>query len=272
VAHPLDQIRIVTRAYAVTTIDYCYLDSVLSSIRSRMRFIKVAIIGCCAVVRENFLLLLEKSERIGSVESYETSEAFFGEEVQSSHDSDYDSSSLNDADVQGEVEECFRVVLLYIEDDEPQRRQMIKRLKNYGPSVEVIALSKRLDCVEVCGLFGSGATGYLEHGAAPEKVVEAVYEVSTGGAVICGKALREVVQLCRNLEDVRDAAGKLRANDGNLSGREYQVVKGLASGLCYKEIAQDLGISIDTVRGHIRRVYHKLEVHSRFEAVKKIFH
>ena len=83
-AHPLDQIRIVTRAYAVTTIDYCYLDSVLSSIRSRMRFIKVAIIGCCAVVRENFLLLLEKSERIGSVESYETSEAFFGEEVQSS--------------------------------------------------------------------------------------------------------------------------------------------------------------------------------------------
>ena len=62
-----------------------------------------------------------------------------------------------------------------------------------------------------------------------------------------------------------------RINDEQLSDREKQVLDGLAAGLQYKEIADKAGISTETVRVHVRRIYSKLQVSGRMEAVRKVY-
>jgi DNA-binding NarL/FixJ family response regulator len=110
----------------------------------------------------------------------------------------------------------------------------------------------------------AGATGYLLKSLSAQELVPAIHDVMEGGSPMSPAIARLVVSSFQ---------GQARASisDHQLTAKEREIVDGLASGLMYKEIADKGGISIGTVRVHIRNIYEKLQVSSRHEAVKKVY-
>jgi DNA-binding NarL/FixJ family response regulator len=112
----------------------------------------------------------------------------------------------------------------------------------------------------------AGATGYLLKSQPPEKLLEAIRDVLAGGSPMSASIARKVVQLLRksSRQEQADSADRIM-----LSDRQRQVLDFLAAGQPYKLIADNMGVSIHTVRSYLRRTYEKLHVHSRTEAVAK---
>jgi len=96
----------------------------------------------------------------------------------------------------------------------------------------------------------------------PKKLLEAIEEVCAGGSPMSASIARKVVKSFKTTPARGDESA-------DLSPREHSVLDGLAEGLAYKQIADQLGVSIHTVRNYIRRIYEKLHVRSRTEAVAK---
>ncbi len=114
--------------------------------------------------------------------------------------------------------------------------------------------------------LGAGAVGYILKRDPPAEIVRAVFDAAAGGAPMSPSIARKVIQHFR-----APLPGPLQpSNDeGHLSPRERQIVERLATGYAYKEIAGSLGLSIETVRTHLKRVYRKLRVPSGAAAVAK---
>jgi DNA-binding NarL/FixJ family response regulator len=115
------------------------------------------------------------------------------------------------------------------------------------------------DAEQVFESLAAGATGYLLKRTAPAELLEAIRDVHSGGAPMSSPIARKVVQSFRRAAPAGKVAG--------LSPREHEILGWLAEGFLIKEIADRLGIGFDTVRTHIRRLYEKLQVHSRGQAV-----
>jgi DNA-binding NarL/FixJ family response regulator len=94
------------------------------------------------------------------------------------------------------------------------------------------------------------------------KLAEAIHEVMDGGSPMSAPIAREVVRLLQKIPKPADA-------NAHLSAREREVLESLAAGRTYKHISNDMGVTINTVRSYIRRIYEKLHVQSRTEAVAK---
>jgi DNA-binding NarL/FixJ family response regulator len=110
--------------------------------------------------------------------------------------------------------------------------------------------------------LAAGASGYLLKRSPPPQLLEAIADVVVGGSPMSSAIARKVVQ---SFQTPRRQTEEHAA----LSPREREVVEALARGDAYKQIADRLGISIPTVRTYIRRIYDKLHVHTRTEAVAK---
>jgi DNA-binding NarL/FixJ family response regulator len=118
------------------------------------------------------------------------------------------------------------------------------------------------DTEQIFRALAAGASGYLLKRLSPKKLLEAIEEVLAGGSPMSASIARKVVHSFKAAPARGDASA-------DLSDRERAVLDGLAAGLAYKQIADQLGISIHTVRNYIRRIYEKLHVCSRTEAVAK---
>ena len=137
-----------------------------------------------------------------------------------------------------------------------------KRLKEALPHVHVVMLTTFDDTDRVFASLKAGATGYVLKRARPDEIVRAVREVCDGGAPMSGAIAREVVQFFRLNQPSPEV--------GTLTDRERAVLTALSEGQQYKEIAANLGISINTVRQYIKSIYDKLHVNTRAEAVRKL--
>jgi len=143
--------------------------------------------------------------------------------------------------------------------------ECVRRLKAIMPEAQVLMLTVFEDTEKIFRALSAGATGYLLKRMPPKKLLEAIAEVREGGSPMSAPIARKVVQSFQSLPIGR-------ADDAvALSQRELSVINGLAQGLAYKQIADQLGVSIHTVRNYIRRIYEKLHVQSRTEAVAKYF-
>jgi DNA-binding NarL/FixJ family response regulator len=111
----------------------------------------------------------------------------------------------------------------------------------------------------------AGANGYILKCSTPDQILEAVRELHAGGSPMSAHVARRLVQ------QFRPVGGRSTLSDGDLSEREHEVLEQLAQGLLYKEIAEKLGISVGTVKQHIHRIYEKLHVQNRTEAVNRFF-
>ena len=110
----------------------------------------------------------------------------------------------------------------------------------------------------------AGATGYLVKNSDPEEILASIREISGGGSPMSSTIARMVVGSFQQQM-------QQRINDEKLTEREKEILDQLATGLMYKEIAAKAGISIETVRKHVRHIYEKLQVNSRMEAIRKVY-
>lgn len=138
----------------------------------------------------------------------------------------------------------------------------VRQLKAAHPGIQFLMLTIYEDSDRVFQSLSAGASGYLLKRSSLSDLVEAIQEVRQGGSPMTSHIARKVVQFF-HLQ--RKEAPGIDA----LTEREHQVLDHLARGDLYKEIAEALGISLDTVRKHVQSVYQKLHVRSRTEAVVK---
>ena len=141
--------------------------------------------------------------------------------------------------------------------------QCVARLKQRLPGTQVLMLTTYDDGDLIFDSLRAGANGYLLKNMPQEELVEAVQQVRAGGAPMS-------LQIARKVINYFHQAKKPVAELEQLTSREQEILRLLAKGYMYKEIADHLGISMSTVRTHVSAVYEKLHVHSRTEAAMKL--
>ena len=140
--------------------------------------------------------------------------------------------------------------------------ECVRQLKQVLPTVQVMMLTVYEDTDNIFNALAVGANGYLLKRTPQAQLLEAICDVHRGGSPMTTHIARKVVQSFQ-----RSQASA--AQTDSLSEREQQVLELLSQGLIYKEISEKLGISYETVHTYIRRVYEKLQVRTRTEAVAK---
>jgi DNA-binding NarL/FixJ family response regulator len=139
--------------------------------------------------------------------------------------------------------------------------EFIARLKTQCPNVLSLVLTTYEESSLIFDALKAGACGYLLKRTPPSELISAIVQATEGGSPMSPQIARQVV----NFFHKAPRNEKLEC----LTERELSVLDHLAQGAMYKEIADRLQISIDTVRTHLRKIYEKLHVHSRTEAVLK---
>ena len=140
--------------------------------------------------------------------------------------------------------------------------ECVRQLKQVAPQVQVLMLTVYEDTENIFNALAAGASGYLLKRTPRAELLEAIREVYQGGSPMTAHIARKVVQSFTR----SNVSGPPTET---LSEREQQVLDCLSQGFLYKEIAEKLGISYETVHTYIRRIYEKLQVRTRTEAVAK---
>jgi DNA-binding NarL/FixJ family response regulator len=142
--------------------------------------------------------------------------------------------------------------------------ECVRRLKPRLPDTQFVMVTVYEDANHIFNALSAGASGYLLKQTRRNELIEALKDVHAGGSPMSSQIARKVVQnFYRN--ETQTAGGETV----ELSGREREVLELLARGYLYKEIAEMLKISVQTVNTYIRRIYEKLHVRSRAQAVAK---
>lgn len=155
------------------------------------------------------------------------------------------------------------VVLMDIKLPDLSGVECVRQLKRLLPGTQFLMVTAFADDDLLFESLKAGASGYLLKRTAPARLLEAITEVTQGGSPMTGSLARRLVEFFRG-----DAA-RITPLVG-LTSREQEILRLLAEGRRYKEIAETLAVSYDTVRAHIRSIYDKLRVHSRAEAVARL--
>ncbi len=143
-----------------------------------------------------------------------------------------------------------------------------RRLKSMHPETAVVVLTVFENPSVILEAISAGADGYLLKKASSRELREQLQGIAEGRAPLTGRVARTVLELVRGLSSPPSAAtsGPRRLE---LTEREQDVLRCLVRGRTYRQAADDLGISHDTVRSHVKSVYKKLQVHSIAEAVHR---
>jgi DNA-binding NarL/FixJ family response regulator len=141
--------------------------------------------------------------------------------------------------------------------------ECVRRLKQLLPETMAVMLTAYEDTENIFNALAAGAAGYLLKRAPRAEILAAIRDVCKGGSPMTPHIARLVVQ------SFQKAAPAASPATENLSTREQEVLDCLSKGFLYKEIAEKLGISYETVHTYIRRIYEKLQVRTRTEAVAK---
>ena len=143
---------------------------------------------------------------------------------------------------------------------------VIKAIRRRQPQCDVMVISIFQDEEVVLRAIEAGATGYLLKDSAPPDVVASIRALRAGGAPINPMIARLLLDRIRPADATRQTTRR-PAGAPAMSEREIEILRVVAKGLSLVEIAELLGISVNTVKTHVKRIYHKLEVKSRTEAV-----
>ena len=142
--------------------------------------------------------------------------------------------------------------------------ECVRKLKTLLPQTQVMMLTVYEDTENIFKALAAGANGYMLKRTPTKDLIEAIREMQRGGSPMTTHIARLVVQSFQ-----KSAAPSSGGSLSELSEREQQVLDLLAQGLIYKEIAEKLSIGYETVHTYIRRIYEKLQVRTRTEAVAK---
>lgn len=156
------------------------------------------------------------------------------------------------------------VILMDIDMPGTNGIEGLKQIRAVGSEVKILMLTVFDDNKNVFDAIKAGASGYILKKTAPARLLEYIAEAASGGAPMTSSIATQVLKM---FSEINKDSGE----DYNLSDREKQVLSLLVNGYSYKMIASEMNISIDTVRSHIKKIYEKLHVNSKSEAVAKAF-
>ena len=138
--------------------------------------------------------------------------------------------------------------------------ECVARLKERLPRLQVLIFTTYEDGDQIFNSLRAGASGYLLKSTPPGELVEAIEQVHAGGSPMSMGIARKVVSHFQRIQ-------RPTSEFEQLTPREREILAQLAKGFLYKEIGEQLGISLSTVRAHLHAIYGKLHVQSRTEAV-----
>jgi DNA-binding NarL/FixJ family response regulator len=201
--------------------------------------ISVSIVEDAQGVREALVRLLDNTTGFRCVSSYPNAETALAEIPARSPD----------------------VVLMDIDLPGMNGVECVRKLKVLMPSIRVVMLTVYENPEKIFDALSAGAVGYLLKKRLTEDLLEAVRDAYSGGAPMSSQIARKVVQFFEKIPPANEV--------DSLSARELEVLELLAKGFLVKEIADRSNLGYGTVRTYIRRIYEKLQVHSRSQAVAK---
>ncbi len=137
----------------------------------------------------------------------------------------------------------------------------VKIIKDKYPNIHICMQTVFEEDDKIFASLCNGASGYILKSSTPEKVVQAIREVAEGGSFFSASVARKVLNSFQN--------NTITTGFVQLSDREKEILKCLVEGMSYKLIADKLIISYETVHSHIKKIYEKLHVNSKSEAVVK---
>jgi DNA-binding NarL/FixJ family response regulator len=204
--------------------------------------ISISIVEDMAGVRQKLQQIIEESEEFICLSSYSTAEKALEELPGLKPD----------------------IVLMDIHLPGMSGIECIKEIKKQSPQMQFMMFTIYENSEQVYEALAAGASGYLLKQTPPEQILLALKELYEGGSPMSTHIARKVVSFFQ----------KENANNNNsspLSNREKQVLELLSKGFLYKEISDQLFISTGTVRQHIHKIYEKLHVQNRTEAINKFY-
>jgi DNA-binding NarL/FixJ family response regulator len=204
--------------------------------------INVAIVEDNDTIREGLAALINGTAGYKNVGSFRDCETFL--------------ANLNTLDI--------NVVLMDIALPGMNGIEGVKNAIKIKSDIDILMLTIYEDSERVFDALCAGACGYLVKKTPPSKLLDAIKEVYEGGSPMSSQIARQVITAFKETKGPKD-----EDKEFNLSAREKEVLNLLASGNNYQQIADQLFISVDTVRHHIKNIYKKLHVHSQSEAVAK---
>ena len=142
--------------------------------------------------------------------------------------------------------------------------ECIRQIKDKSPNTQFMMFTVYENDEKVFEALKVGASGYLLKNTGLVQLIESLKELHNGGSPMSANIARKLVMLFRNDQ-------KQTPNLEVLSNRENEILQLLSKGLLYKEIAEQISISVSTVRQHIHHIYEKLHVQNRTEAINKAF-
>lgn len=205
--------------------------------------LRISIVEDDPEIRDGISFLLNQTPGFACINSYATAEAAL-------------------AGIPGDAPD---VVLMDINLPAMNGVECVRRLTAQLPELVVLMLTVYEDTDAIFQSLTAGASGYLLKRTSSAELIESIRQARDGSSPMSGHIARKVVQYFHRVPSPSLAPKPLEV----LSPREQAVLERLAQGCLYKEIAEQLGISLDTVRKHLGQVYRKLHVHSRTEAVVK---
>ncbi|NTW23461.1 MAG: response regulator transcription factor [Lentimicrobium sp.] len=207
-----------------------------------MSAIQLALVEDDEEIRESMELFLSKPEDLNVVGSFGSAEAYI------------DAFPEMDVDV----------VLMDINLPGIDGIECVKLLKPQRETVQYMMCTVHEDQDKTFAALCAGASGYILKNASPAQLTDAVYDIARGGSPMSPQIARYVIKA---FQVQNQSPGLLQ----NFTQREQELLKALSKGFQYKEIADQMCISIETVRTYVRNIYEKLQVHSRIDAINKVF-
>jgi len=148
------------------------------------------------------------------------------------------------------------VLLLDVELPGLSGIEALPKLKKLLPDMHILILTVYEQEMLIFRALGNGAAGYLTKNTPAEKIVAAIHEVMEGGGPMSANIARMVISSFKRNESTP------------LTRRETEILEQIATGKSRKRIAEELFIDLETVKSHIKNIYHKLNVHSKADAIK----
>ena len=162
-------------------------------------------------------------------------------------------------------ETCPDVIIMDINLPGASGIDCVRQMSQRCTSTQYLMYTVHDDDHRVFEALKAGANGYILKSSTPDEILAAVRELHIGGSPMSAHVARRVVS------HLRPAGTANKMAENGLSEREQQVLALLAEGLLYKEIGDRLGITTGTIKQHIHRMYDKLHVQNRTEAVNRYF-
>jgi DNA-binding NarL/FixJ family response regulator len=144
--------------------------------------------------------------------------------------------------------------------------ECVRKVKREQPAIQFMMFTVYENNDQVFEALKAGASGYLLKKTAPLQIIEGIKELHQGGSPMSAAIGRKLVTLFMDQH-----APPAPTEASVLTPREKEVLHLIAKGLLYKEIAEQLGISFHTVRQHIGKIYEKLHVQNKTEAINKVY-